>query len=123
MIGIALSWIGLDTPGGLIPIKNWKLNIHQDQVWSFAESRCDSLLAILRFDHFESGTRQQIAHNPTIILLVLDHKNALAHARPFTTRAFFTTFISTPRRRIDRFLRPASPENCATPSRAPRLAG
>ncbi len=40
------------------------------------------LFAIFRRDHFKPGARQQIAKNATIVLLIFDDEDALAHACP-----------------------------------------
>ena len=40
-----------------------------------------ALLAVLGLDHLVAGAGQQIAQDLPVVLLVLDHENALAHAR------------------------------------------
>ncbi len=41
-----------------------------------------ALLAGHRLDQFVAAGRQQVAHDPAIVLLVLDHQDALAHVLP-----------------------------------------
>ncbi len=40
---------------------------------------CQRLLAVFCLDYLVVRRHKQIAHNPPIILLILDHKDALAH--------------------------------------------
>ena len=57
-----------------------KLDVHQDQVGLLLGDRGERLLAVLGLDHLVAGAGQQIAQDLPVVLLVLDHQNALGHA-------------------------------------------
>ena len=80
MIGIALQRrIGLDAARRLVAVHDRKLNVHQDQIGPLLGDGRQRLLAVLGLDHFVVGAGQQIAEDLPVVLLVLDHQNALAH--------------------------------------------
>ena len=83
MIGIALERrIGLDPARRLVAVDDRKLDVHQDQVGPLLGDGGQRLLAVLGLDHLVAGAGQQIAQDLPVVLLVLDHQNALAHGWP-----------------------------------------
>src|SRR5215469_9339372 len=71
--------IGLDTPRRLVAVEQRQLDIHEDQVGAARLRGCHRVLAVLGFDQVEAGPGEQIMQDPSVVLLVLDHENALLH--------------------------------------------
>ena len=83
MIGMSLQLrIGLDPARRLVAVHDRKLDVHQDQVGPLLGDGVERLLAVLGLDHLVAGAGQQIAQDLPVVLLVLDHKNALASWLP-----------------------------------------
>ena len=79
MIGIALQrGIGLDAPRRLVAVEQRQLDVHQDEVGLLPRRRRQRRLAVMRLDHLVAGRAQQIAQDLPVVLVVLDHQNALA---------------------------------------------
>jgi hypothetical protein len=62
--------------------RRWQLNIHEDEVWPVRSCRGQPTLAIFRFDDLEIGARKQVPEDLPVVLLILNHQNALAHDCP-----------------------------------------
>ncbi len=78
MIGIALSsGIGLDPARRLVAVHDRQLDVHQDQVGPLLGDGGERLLAVFGLDQLVTGAAQQIAQDLPVVLLILDHKNAL----------------------------------------------
>src|SRR6516164_4208702 len=63
-----------------LPPKGRQLNTHEDEIGSLFGYCCKSLLAVLGLGDLVVGTGKRIADNLTIVLLALNHQDALAHA-------------------------------------------
>src|SRR5665213_1294394 len=74
--------IGLDPPSRLVAVEQRQLNIHQDEVGLVQRRGGQRCLAVMRLDHLVAGGTQEIAQDLPVVLMVLDHQNALAHALP-----------------------------------------
>src|SRR6516225_8907744 len=72
--------IGLDATGRLVTVHKRQLDIHENKVRTLLFCCADTGLAVPGFRHLITGTAQEIAEDLPIVLLVLDHQNALAHA-------------------------------------------
>ena len=81
MIGIDRKrGIGSDLSHRLTAIHARQLDFHQDEIGPLFCYCCERLLAVLCFRDFVVRPGKQIANDLAIILLVLDHEDALAHA-------------------------------------------
>src|SRR5271166_4783434 len=63
----------------LIAIHARQLDFHQDEIGTLFCHCCKRLLTVLGLGDCVAGADEHIANNLTIIVLVLDHQNALAH--------------------------------------------
>src|SRR3954471_781550 len=97
---------GADAAGRLVTVDRRQLDIHQNEVGLFALGGGDALQAVHRLDHLVAGARQQVADDLPIVLGVLDHQNALAHAAPISSPASSSATSST---RIGRLTRKVAP--------------
>src|ERR1051326_4728262 len=71
--------IGLDAAGGFVAVEQRQMDVPQDQVRLRAGRDGERVLAVLGLDHLVSGAAEQIAQDLPIVLLILDHQDALAH--------------------------------------------
>src|SRR5580700_4118661 len=74
--------IGLDAAGRLVAVENRELNVHEDHVGTMRGRGRKRLRAVADLDDLVSGMGKKIAKNRTIVLLILDHKNASGHMWP-----------------------------------------
>src|SRR6266516_5563119 len=74
--------VGLDAARGLVAVKARQLNIHENEVRPVGGCCGKPGLTVLSFYDLEIGTCEQVPQDLPIVLLVLDHKDALAHDGP-----------------------------------------
>src|SRR6516165_5399168 len=85
--------IGSDPPRCLVAVHHRQLNVHQDQVGALLCICGERLLAVCRLDQLVSGVAQQVAQDLPVVFLVLNDKDAPAHASP-TCRSTFTGIVN-----------------------------
>src|SRR5262245_47786683 len=78
---------GLDLPRRVIAIEVRQLDVHEHEIGVFQARLDDALSAIHGLDHGVSGSGEEIAQDGSQVLLVLDDKNAFAHAALAATAA------------------------------------
>ena len=66
----------------LVAVHMRQLDVHKNKVGTLLFRSANAGLAIPGLRHLITGTVQEIAEDLPIVLLVLDHKYALAHALP-----------------------------------------
>src|SRR5262249_12760401 len=71
---------GLDAAGRLVAVDHRELDVHEDEVGLVLRRHGDALLAGHGLDHLVAGAGQEIADDGSVVLGVLDHEDALAHA-------------------------------------------
>src|ERR1700730_4111837 len=72
--------IGFDPARHLVTVNARQLDIHQDKIGPLFRNGFKRLLSALGLCDFVVGGGKQIANDLAVILLVLHHQNALAHA-------------------------------------------
>src|SRR6516225_5793752 len=105
--------IGLDTACSLVAVEKRKLNVHEDHIGVLRGSGAQSLFAVTDLDDLESSMAKEIAKDPPIVLLVLDHQNALCHAFPTCC----STSTGTSRKKVE-----PAPSSDSTQIRPPCMA-
>ena len=68
-----MTGIGLDPAGSLVAVHQWKLDVHKNEVRAVRPRRGHPCFAILGFDDFEIGVREQVPQDLPIVLMILDH--------------------------------------------------
>src|SRR5262249_23547794 len=69
-------------PRRVIAVEHGKLDVHEHEIGALGGRLGDTLSAVNGLDHGVAGGGEKIAQDGAQILLVLDNKNALAHAAP-----------------------------------------
>ena len=74
--------IGLEAARNLVAVEQRQLDVHQDQVRPLRRCGGERLHAVLGQDDLVSDAGEQVAQDPLVVRLILDHQDAPAHTRP-----------------------------------------
>jgi hypothetical protein len=95
------------------PVEKRELNVHEDHIGMLRGSGAQRLLAVADLEDLESSMAKEIAKDPSIVLLVLDHQNAFGHACPNCC----STSTGTSRKNVE-----PQPDSDSTQIRPPCIA-
>src|SRR5262245_46160122 len=73
--------VRLDLSRDLVAVDPRQLDVHQDEVRALSGSGADAVLPGVGLQHLVAGVTQQIAQDLPVLLVVLDHQDALSHAQ------------------------------------------
>src|SRR5262249_2960336 len=79
--------IALDAARRLVAVDHRKLDVHQDQIGPFLLCELHALLPVRGLDQLITGRAQNITQDGTVIFLVFDDEDALAHGAPLRCSA------------------------------------
>src|SRR5215471_6478892 len=71
--------VGFKTTGCFVTVEPRQLDIHKNEIRPMRCRRGKCRLAVHGFDHFKIGAHEQISQDLSIVLLILDDQDTLAH--------------------------------------------
>jgi hypothetical protein len=71
--------IGFEATCSLVSVYPREPDIHENEIWSMRGGRGKSRFSVHRFNNLKISAREQIPQDLPIVLLILDHQDALAH--------------------------------------------